>query len=221
MWCGAEWREGKWGRAFHQRVCLPLDAIPSHALRSDLFCTKKDFKQHLTVNGRRPGVQKTNTFFLKIHYTNTSLPSRLEGPPEALITTCKTIWNKHKAGLSNTGWGWGPQIHITIQGARLMEAAPCDTQFWVLHGRAGGANSSSPGGGGVFTAAHCSPAWTNHAPLLTEGHEASHQQLCSAGGAAGKKEGHTKEAVLCASRMEKGGQKASERTLREELGMPW
>lgn len=46
---------------------------------------------NLIVNRRRPGVQKTNTFFLKSHYTNTSLSARLEKPPEAPITTCKTI----------------------------------------------------------------------------------------------------------------------------------
>ena len=68
-----------------------------------------------------------------------------------------------------------------------MEAAPCDTQFCVLHGRAGGTDSSSPGGARspLLTAQQPEPTTR---PLLTEGHEASHQQLCSAGRVGGKKE---------------------------------
>lgn len=111
-----------------------------------------------------------------------------------------------------------PQLHTTIQGARLMEAARCDTQFWVLHGRAGGVTAAAPGWAR-------SPLLTAHQPepttrsLLTEAHavgQSPSSAVCATTEAALECWG-PEEAILCVSRREKG-RKGDRKPLREHYG---
>lgn len=151
MWGRVKGRETGQGLPPPSLPPPPHQAMPFHALRGNLFCTKKDFKQHLTVNERRPGVQKKKHLKKKNPTTQTPAYNQdWKSPLRLQLQLVRqfeiSMWLVYPTQAGSGAWAGAegdPPLHIIIQGPRLMEVPPRATQFWVLHGRVGGAYSSS------------------------------------------------------------------------------